>query len=181
MNWKDIASTVGKFAPVVGTVLGGPAGAAVGALVSSALGVENEPQAVAKAIQADPQAALKLKQLQIDNQKMLNVHIEKMADLDFEYEKSRVADVSSAREREVKLAQSGSKNYIQGTLAIVGVTAFFGLSSYVIISGLPNMSKEAALMVGTVIGSVMMIGKDVYNFYFSSSLGSKEKTKMMKV
>ena len=180
MSWKDIASTVGKFAPIVGTVLGGPAGAAVGSLVSSALGVENEPQAVAKAIQADPQAALKLKQLQIDNQKMLNAHIEKMADLDFEYEKSRVAEVASAREREIKTTSSGSKNYVQGILAVVGIIAFFGFSGYIVVIGLPEMGKDSALVVGTVIGSVMMIGKDIYGYYFGSSSGSKEKTKLLK-
>ncbi|WP_279613178.1 hypothetical protein [Burkholderia sp. BCC1630] len=32
MDWKDIASAVGKAATVIGTLLGGPAGEAVGAL-----------------------------------------------------------------------------------------------------------------------------------------------------
>ena len=38
MEWKDVANVVGKAAPILGTLLGGPAGAAVGALVASALG-----------------------------------------------------------------------------------------------------------------------------------------------
>jgi len=180
VNWKDIGSTIGKFAPILGTAIGGPAGGVVGSLVSSALGVENEPDAVAKAMQSDPQAGLKLKQLQIDKQKMLNDHVEKMANLDFEYEKSRVAEVASARTREIEVTRSGSKNYVQGILALIGVGAFFGFSGYVVVQGLPNMTKEASLIVGTVIGSVMMIGKDIYGYYFGSSSGSKEKTKMLK-
>jgi len=180
MNWRDISNTVGKFAPMVGTVLGGPAGAAIGSLVSTALGVENEPDAVAKAMQTDPQAGLKLKQLQLDKQKMLNEHIEKMALLDFEYEKSRVAEVASARVREIETTKAGSNNYVQAVLAILGIMAFFGFSYLVISNGLPDMSKDQALIVGTVIGSIMMIGKDIYGYYFGSSSGSKEKTKLLK-
>ena len=38
MDWKDIAGTVGKAAPLLGTLLGGRAGAAVGSIIASALG-----------------------------------------------------------------------------------------------------------------------------------------------
>ena len=67
MKWSDIASVVGKAAPLLGTVLGGPAGAMVGGLVASALGVEETPDAVQAAIQADPGAAAKLLELQERN------------------------------------------------------------------------------------------------------------------
>lgn len=60
MDWKDIAATAGKFAPMVGTLLGGPAGAAIGSLVAVALGTANTPDAINAAIATDPQAALKL-------------------------------------------------------------------------------------------------------------------------
>jgi hypothetical protein len=69
VNWSDIASTIGKVAPVIGTLVGGPAGAAIGGLVSMALGVENTPAAVQAAIATDPDAALKLQQLQLDHAK----------------------------------------------------------------------------------------------------------------
>jgi hypothetical protein len=62
MDWKDIASTVGKAAPILGTLLGGPAGAAVGSIIASALGTGNDPAEVERAIAADPQALLKLRE-----------------------------------------------------------------------------------------------------------------------
>ena len=37
MNWSDIAGTIGKAAPMLGTLVGGPAGAAVGAIAAIAL------------------------------------------------------------------------------------------------------------------------------------------------
>ena len=37
MDWKDVAGVVGKAAPILGGILGGPAGAAVGSLVARRL------------------------------------------------------------------------------------------------------------------------------------------------
>jgi hypothetical protein len=68
MDWKDIAATVGKAAPLLGTLLGGPAGGAVGALVASALGTGADPDAVAKEIAANPDAAVKLREIEAKRQ-----------------------------------------------------------------------------------------------------------------
>lgn len=68
MDWKDVAGMVGKFAPVLGTLIGGPAGAGVGALVASALGVGADPSEVAQALSLSPDAAIKLKQLEKERQ-----------------------------------------------------------------------------------------------------------------
>jgi hypothetical protein len=71
MEWKDIKGMVGKAAPLLGTLLGGPAGGAVGALVSSVLGVDNEPDEVHKALSADPSLLLKLRETEIQQQTQL--------------------------------------------------------------------------------------------------------------
>lgn len=63
--WEKIKDTVARVAPVAGSLLGGPAGGAVGGLIASALGVDNDPDAVASAIKTDPNAALKLKQVEM--------------------------------------------------------------------------------------------------------------------
>ena len=63
--WESIKDTVASIAPMAGTLLGGPAGGAVGGLIASALGVKNDPDEVARAIQSDPQAALKLRQVEM--------------------------------------------------------------------------------------------------------------------
>ncbi len=65
INWKDIANDVGKVAPLLGTLLGGPAGAAVGSIVSSALGTGNDPSSVLAGL-TSPDAAVKLKQIESD-------------------------------------------------------------------------------------------------------------------
>ena len=62
--WDKIKDVVGSVAPVAGSLLAGPAGGAVGAMIASALGVDKNPDSVAKAIRSDPQAAIKLRQIE---------------------------------------------------------------------------------------------------------------------
>jgi len=64
MEWKDIAKMVGGAAPILGTLIGGPAGAAIGSLVASGLGVGNTPDEVSQALAVNPDAAVKLKQIE---------------------------------------------------------------------------------------------------------------------
>lgn len=71
MDWSDLKSVIGKAAPIIGTALGGPAGALVGTLVSSALGTDNTPLAVQAALQANPDAFLKLQQLEVSHTEFL--------------------------------------------------------------------------------------------------------------
>lgn len=71
MEWKDITGAISKAAPLIGTLIGGPAGAAVGGLVSAALGVDNTPDAVHEALKTNPEVALKLAQLESDQRVQL--------------------------------------------------------------------------------------------------------------
>ena len=66
MEWKDVSAIVGKSAPLLGGLLGGPAGTAIGGIVASALGSEGTPDAVRQAIATDPNAAVKLAQIEAD-------------------------------------------------------------------------------------------------------------------
>ena len=75
MSWQDVGKTIASYAPVLSGVLaatgvGAPAAAAVsaaGALISSALGVPNDPQAVNQALITDPNAQVKIQQIEADH------------------------------------------------------------------------------------------------------------------
>ncbi|TBW58541.1 hypothetical protein EZI54_03925 [Marinobacter halodurans] len=69
-SWDDVKDVVGKAAPLLGSALG-PAGGAVGTLIASALGTDDNPEAVASAIQADPDALVKLKALEREHEREL--------------------------------------------------------------------------------------------------------------
>ena len=62
--WDKIKDVVGSVAPMAGSMLAGPAGGAVGSMLASALGVDSTPDAVADAIKTDPQAAIKIRQIE---------------------------------------------------------------------------------------------------------------------
>jgi hypothetical protein len=60
MKWKDIGKMIAQNAPTIGVALGGPLGGSIGQLVSSVLGVPDEPAAVAQKLKEDPETFLKI-------------------------------------------------------------------------------------------------------------------------
>ena len=66
VSWSDIGKDVANAAPILGTLLGGPAGGAIGALISSTLGTSHDPDAVKQALATSPDAAVKLRQIEAD-------------------------------------------------------------------------------------------------------------------
>lgn len=64
MNWKDIGGFVSNIAPTIGSILGGPAGEKAGELVSSLLGTPNNPDDVMNALKNNPDAIIKLKEIE---------------------------------------------------------------------------------------------------------------------
>jgi hypothetical protein len=112
----DLIGMVKGFAPGIATALGGPlAGMAVSAL-SKQLGVKDEVDAVMKAINKDPEAEAKIKQLEHDKFKAI------------------LADKNSAREREMAIAASANApllNKIVTPALALGVTGL----SFVFVRG----------------------------------------------
>lgn len=94
MDWKDIAGIVGKAAPLLGGALLGPAGAVGGKLIAAALGVDEAPDKVAAALQADPQAAIKLAEIEANNKTQLQR-------MTLEAETARLAEVNATIRAEV--------------------------------------------------------------------------------
>lgn len=94
MEWKDVAGTVGKVAPMLGTLIGGPAGAAVGSIIASALGTPSTPDAVEAAIASNPDALIKLRQIESDRVTRLQELLTDQAKVEIQAE---AADRASAR------------------------------------------------------------------------------------
>ncbi|MBK9497448.1 MAG: hypothetical protein IPO08_23580 [Xanthomonadales bacterium] len=67
MDWKDLASKISQSAPLLGSLIAGPAGGAVGAVIASAFGVNSAPADVAAAL-AHPDAAVKLREVEANRQ-----------------------------------------------------------------------------------------------------------------
>lgn len=159
-NWKSLVSNI---APVLGTALGGPfGGLATKAIAQAITGDENtSDQDLALALQnANPDTLLKLKQAD-------NEFDQRMAELGVDLEKIAQEDRGNAR-----ALQEKNKSWIVPTLATITVGCFFAVVFW-ILSG--KVSLESTL-VGFVLGQVSAKAEQIYNFYFGSSAGSKEKT-----
>lgn len=175
MNWSDIAAIVGKTAPLLGTLLGGPAAAAVGGIISAALGVGNSPDAIQQAVAADPQAALKLAQIQADHSlelQRLAVTAEdnrlKAETADYQTE---VDDRKSARTREV---QSGDR--MPAILSVLALVGFFAALA-AILSGWAIFPKDYELTMGQLLGTLQTCVVAGFSYYLGSTKSAKESSR----
>lgn len=171
MDWNDIKGLIGKGAPLIGTLLGGPAGGAVASLVANALGVEDTPDAISAALKSDPGALLKLKELEF-------THKTRFQELMLEETKAHLADRQSARQREIEIQKAGGSNklmYILGSLIVVG----FFASLIVLLfktTAIPAGSRDAIMLL---FGSLIASFGAVVQYFFGSSKGSSDKTALL--
>jgi hypothetical protein len=175
MDWKDIAGIVGKSAPMLGTLIGGPAGAAVGALVASALGTGSTPDEVSQALATSPDAAVKLRQIEADRtvklQELVEQHAATVIAAQTAQLQTEAADRADARKTQVQM-----RSLVPAILA-VGVTAgFFGVLG-AMLAGIWKPSDNNALLI--LLGSLGTSWGAIVNFYFGSSAGSARKDELL--
>jgi len=185
-KWKELAAKVAKAAPLLGTALGGPVGGAVGGLVSiiaGAFGVSSDeaakdPQKLIEAIGLDPDAAIKLKEIE-NNHKL---EIEKILLEKFRLE---LQDLANARARETEIVKTtGAKDlnlYVLAWFFTLGFFASIGWMSWLLLSGrFPADIPQAAIMLfGMLIGCLTSGVSAVVQYFFGSSKSSSDKTKLL--
>lgn len=172
-EWKDITSIVGNIAPILGTALGGPAGGAVGGLIANLLGVDNEPNAIAGAIKADPNIAVKLKELELKAQELHYDAINKERQAELDELKAYIGDIQSARSRQVEHEKAvGGSDINFYVLAWVIVLGFFGLMATLMFVEIPIKQTEVMFML---FGTLSAGFGAVIQYFFGSSKGSADK------
>lgn len=175
-EWSDIGKLIGTAAPIVGTALGGPAGAAVGSMVASLLGVDNEPDAVASAIKADPSIVLKMKELEVEAHKLELDAIEKERQAELEAVRLQLADITDARNRQIEHEKATGKSDINlYVLAWVVVFGFFVLVGMTMFIRIEDSTGAVFMLFGTMATGFGM----VLQYFFGSSKSSSDKTVQM--
>lgn len=152
-DWKDIAKTVGQYAPVLGTLIGGPAGAAIGAVVSSVLGVGNSPEEVSQALAVNPEAAVKLKQIEKERQVELQTLLVQAEQNRLAAETSAIQSVNTTMQAEAKAEHWPTYSWRPFCGFIFG-TMFLGVYFVLPLAKLPvpEVPTEAWLAMGAVLG-----------------------------
>ncbi len=162
-DWKSIVSAV---APTIATAFGGPlAGAGVAAISQAILGkkdgTEKEialalqgatPEVLAAIKKADQEFAVKMKELDIDLERMV-------------YD-----DRADARTREALVKDNMNK-----TLAFMIVGGFLALVGSCVL----GWAKIDSALAGTLVGYLSAKAEQVLAYYFGSSKGSDQKTGLL--
>ena len=159
---NELLRLLGNIAPALATAVAGPAGGLVVSAIADKLGVKDTVDEVAKAIAGDPEAALKL------------------AQIDLETLKTQHANTADARAMQVAALQQSdvlSKRFTMYLTVFwsVAAVAYVGFITFGVI---PDKNvRFADTILGFILGTVVAT---MLNFWFGSSIGSKEKTEALK-
>ena len=142
MDWKQVGNTaISVGAPLLGGALFGPAGAAVGSIIAGKFGVAPDatPEQVLTAIKGDPDAALKLRQIE-------TTHVERLQELENERLRIETADVQSAR-------NVHQHHWMPSAITMVMCAMFGAIVGALFIWAIPGENKDIVVyMAGQVSG-----------------------------
>lgn len=162
---KDDFGWLKQVLPAVATAFGGPLAGVAAGFIAEKLGISDKTvESVTAAIQGmKPEQLIQMKAIEADLQKFF-------AELGIKELTLENADRDSARSREVQ-----TKDYTNTILAFAIVGAFI---STVILS-LSGYTKIESVLAGTLIGYLSAKCEQVLAYYFGSTKGSAEKTRMI--
>lgn len=162
MGPLSIAMGIAQFAPsLVRWLKGDAAGDAAERIVDTAKQVTGTLTGddALRALRANPDRVVEFQQRALE--------------LDGELERAYLADRQNARQRDIALRQAGAANWRADVLAIgalIGLVALIWTLLFIDIPAGP--ARDTLLMLS---GALVAIVKDVYQFEFGSSRGSKHK------
>ena len=176
MDWKELGAKIAQYAPQlgatlgtvvpgVGTMVGGAVGVAIKALAGM-LGIESAdptPDEISTAIGTmTPEIALQLK---VADQTFAL----EMRKIETEELKAQLADVQSAREREVEIVKAAGKDWDKRFLTILGAIAPLAILTYIIIDGFPTLTSDITLLVGNLIGLLFAKYSTIFDYHLGTS------------
>ncbi len=153
MDWKDLVPKLGTIAPILGTLIGGPVAPAIGAIVSAALGTDNTPDAIEKAITADPASIVKLREVEKSRQVEIQALMVQHLSAELAAATAQLQAVNQTMQAETKAEHwwsSGWRPYIgfiTGTM-VFGVYFVLPLAKIPV----PEVPTEVWLMLGAILG-----------------------------
>lgn len=158
---NDLLALLKTAAPALATLAVGPAGGMVVKAIADKMGVADTVEAVTQAIQADPQAA------------------EKLAEIDLKQFQAEAADRDSARQREVGLITAGGSPIAQLVMPVLAVGTVALTYLFVGILLFKVVPTEQQQLIIFALGFMTASAQQVLSYYFGSSKSSQDKTVAM--
>lgn len=182
MTLSDVGKAIANMAPLLGGAMG-PFGTAIGSIIAAKFGGSiDDPDDLLRKIQADPQASVKLLEIQSNNEVELQRIYMQMAENELKYraleKENEYKDRASARERETALAVAGKPDSTNKILAYMAVVGIVFLTYYLFTNEIPEKNKQIVdILIGAFIGFLY----GVKEYYFGDSQGSRAKDNMIAI
>ncbi|WP_354624855.1 3TM-type holin [Psychromonas sp. MME2] len=154
--WDNIKNIIGSSAPLIGTLIGGPAGAAVGGMVASALGCDNTPEAIEQSLKSNPDALIILKKLELDNQIQLKNLAFKHAELESDERKHALQQQHVTMQAELASHDAYVRRWrptFGYAMCLAWCLVFFGLTYAMVFH-----PEKAADLVNSVVALTPLFG-----------------------
>lgn len=167
-----LAHSVAKAAPLLGSALAGPQGAAVGQLIAAKFGgTWEQPGALQDLIRNDPEAQVKLKQIEADHEVELQRLTLQAATQQLH---ETLADRASARQREVTTASipTAQRDRTPAVLAYLLTSGLFVVILALLWVPLPG---ENAHVIWGLVSSLATVWVGAMGYYHGSSLGASNR------
>lgn len=156
MDWKNIASKVSDAAPLLGGLLGGPAGATVGGWIAKAFGTATgSPDQVLDAMNKDAEWSFKLKELETNKE----LEIEKLQQQVVMQELVDQLETIKSVNATMQVESASEKWWVSGWRPFIGFVfggafAYFtGFVCYLMYLGIINKDAGALAAVPQLIGT----------------------------
>lgn len=167
---KDVVKkALGSLAPLIGTAIGGPFGGAAGSILKGILGGDGDVMDKVEEIVlgGDPEQLKQIKLAEMEFKKW-------MREMDIREQDLIIKDRASARDM-----YAVTKTWVVPALATINTVAFFALVFIILDRVMSGEAIPDNTYLGMVIAAVIVCFKDTQQFFFGSSLGSKEKTRQL--
>jgi hypothetical protein len=172
MTLNDLGKLIAQSAPLLGGALAGPAGATIGSLIAAKFGGSSyQPEALNTLISADPQAALKLKELEMEHELALQ---QLLLQSDKDAQQLIISDRASARQREVNVDQSANETHDQtpAILAYCLTGCVFVALTWLFCFPIPASNHA---LISAFVSSLTTVWIGAMAYYHGSSAGSRIK------
>jgi hypothetical protein len=159
-----LSNVLKTMAPGLATMVAGPLGGLAVKAIAEKFGVEDTVEAVTAAIQSDPDAAMKLREIDL---KEIEAHAK---------------DRNSARDREIQIATSDKAPMLNKLVTPVLALGVVGLSFLLFaILIFVDVKPEAKDILIYILGVLSAAVTQILSYYFGSSQGSKDKSEEAKL
>jgi hypothetical protein len=164
MEWKDVAKSIAGFAPALSGILaatgvGAPAAAAVslaGSLISSALGVPNTPDDVAQALITNPDAAVKIKQIEADHADHLAAIAQQAEAVELTSQVSQLQAVNTTMQTEDKTRTFSWRDW-WGYVSGLAFAVVVGIVCYIVINAVYTNHPELLATIPAIVGAFSVL------------------------